>query len=403
MSVLVTDGDQRSTLAVTRSLGRRGIRVVVGETKRISLASSSKYCSSSLLYPSPYTNSEEFYRGVTDYVKSENIDLIIPITDVTTQILSERKDDLPPHASIVIPDAETWKAVSDKSRLLLLAKQHGIAIPETYFIDSPDAVKQLIHKIRYPVVVKPTCSWLSKDGKWSPTHVHYAQSERELQKLYKEKEYLQYPSMIQERITGPGVGVFVLFNHGELITIFGHRRLREKPPAGGVSCLRESIAVEPDWREQAIRLFKPLRWHGVAMMEYKVDQKTGHLYLMEVNGRFWGSLQLAIDAGVDFPYLLYRLALDGHVETPPPYRVGIKSRWLMGDFDHLLARMFHKDRDLDLPNGVSSRGQTLLQFLKFYEPQLHYEIISASDPRPFIYELSQYIKKLFRKRLSTHA
>ena len=89
------------------------------------------------------------------------------------------------------------------------------------------------------------------------------------------------------------------------------------------------------------------------MLEYKQDHRSGVPFLMEVNGRFWGSLQLAVDAGVDFPYLCCQLALGQAPDVPASYTVGVRSRWLLGDLDHLLLRVFHSDRDLPVahPRG----------------------------------------------------
>jgi len=118
---------------------------------------------------------------------------------------------------------------------------------------------------------------------------------------------------------------------------------------------------------------------------------------MEVNARFWGSLQLAIDAGIDFPYLVYQLAR-GQRPVVGPYRVGVKSRWLLGDLDHVLARLFHRDRDLHLPDSAPSKWRTLRDFLRPAGPDTHYEVISRDDPRPFRYELRQYARELSRRR-----
>jgi hypothetical protein len=156
-----------------------------------------------------------------------------------------------------------------------------------------------------------------------------------------------------------------------------------------VSVLRESTAVDPRLREYAKRMLGPIGWHGVAMMEYKQDHRTGELFLMEVNGRFWGSLQLPIDAGVDFPHLVCQLARGHRPEAAPPYQIGVKSRWLLGDVDHLCLRLFKSDRELCLPPGAPSRLRTFVEFMKFAQPGLHYEVASRDDPRPFLYELRQ--------------
>jgi predicted ATP-grasp superfamily ATP-dependent carboligase len=221
--------------------------------------------------------------------------------------------------------------------------------------------------------------------------VHYAASEAELRRLYEQTEYLaSYPSLIQQRIVGAGVGLFGLFDHGELLTAFAHRRLREKPPSGGVSVLCESVPLDARLRDDARRLLGPLRWHGVAMLEYKQEAATGNQFLIEVNGRFWGSLQLAVDAGVDFPYLTCQLALGRRPDATATYRAGVKNRWLLGDLDHLLLRLLHKDRNLSLPDQAPSRLRALIDFLNCSRPGVYDQVASADDPCPFMYELSRY-------------
>jgi predicted ATP-grasp superfamily ATP-dependent carboligase len=203
-----------------------------------------------------------------------------------------------------------------------------------------------------------------------------------------------HPSLIQQRIVGPGIGVFGLFDRGQLLTAFAHKRLREKPPSGGVSVLCESIPVDPRLREEAVRLLGPLGWDGVAMLEYKRDDTTGECFLMEVNGRFWGSLQLAIDAGVDFPYLSCELARGGRPEMPQEYEVGLKNRWMLGDLDHLLGRLFHPRRDLSLPETAPSRWRALIEFVASTRPRVRDQVMSADDPMPFLHELRAYVRSL---------
>jgi glycosyltransferase involved in cell wall biosynthesis/predicted ATP-grasp superfamily ATP-dependent carboligase len=398
MKVFVTDGDQRSALAATVSLGRRGIHVLVGEERKKSLASSSKYCSGHVTYPSPNRDPLGFYHFLLKFLQETQVDIVMPMTDITNYMISEWREELEPYTRLPIPSFENFNFVSSKWELAKRAQAIGIPIPRTHFIEGPEDLQLILNQLEYPVVVKPDRSAsLTKRG-WLTTGVHYAESERELLRLYQEKDYLRYRSLIQERIIGPGLGLSLLFDRGEPVAIFGHRRLREKPPSGGVSVVRESVPVDPSLKDYAIKLLKPIGWHGVAMVEYKLDQRKGQPLLIELNGRFWGSLRLAIDAGVDFPYLLCRLATEGHVEAPQEYQVGVKTRWFLGDLDHLLLRLFKKDRDLHLPPGFPSRARTLINFLKFYSPDLHYEVLSLRDPKPFLYELSAYVQGFFPKR-----
>ena len=394
MTAFVTDGDQRPALAITRSLGRRGIRVLVGEERAASLASASRYCARHVTYPSPYRHPEAFAAWLSAFVAREHVDVVMPVTDVTTRQVSQSQAALARHSAVAVPSLEAFDALTDKGDLLQRAAECGIPIPRTHVVDGFAGLKHVVPRLDYPAVVKPTRSKVLTDRGWVAAGVQYAGCEAELWRLYQETDYLAtHPSLIQERIVGPGIGTFVLFEHGALLTAFAHRRLRETPPSGGVSVLRESAALDPRLAEQAVRLLGPLGWHGVAMLEYKQDARTGVPFLMEVNARFWGSLQLALDAGVDFPHLVYQLAR-GERPLVGPYRAGVKSRWLLGDLDHLLARLFHDGRALHLPDSAPSKWRTLREFLKLTGQDLHYEVISRDDPRPFRHELGQYVKAL---------
>lgn len=121
------------------------------------------------------------------------------------------------------------------------------------------------------------------------------------------------------------------------------------------------------------------------MIEYKVDAESGVPYLMEINGRFWGSLQLAIDAGVDFPRLLLECAEDRAPLAPAPYRVGVRSRWFWGTIDHLVAR-----RHPSAHEGTSVL-RVLRDLLAFWKPNDREEIFCLDDPRPFLRETLQWL------------
>jgi predicted ATP-grasp superfamily ATP-dependent carboligase len=192
--------------------------------------------------------------------------------------------------------------------------------------------------------------------------------------------------MLQRRVCGTADGFFALRWEGGMVAEFAHRRLREKPPAGGESTYRESIAPDPQLFDAGRRLLDALDWNGVAMIECKRDPDTGRHVIMEVNGRFWGSLQLAIDAGVDFPTLLVQCAL-GHI--PPRqkvYRIGVRSRWFWGDVDQLYSRLTHSAAQLHLSNGGLERLRAVIQFLVFRPGRDRCEVWRWNDPAPFVVE-----------------
>ena len=157
--------------------------------------------------------------------------------------------------------------------------------------------------------------------------------------------------------------------------------------------LRESIALPKDMVEATLKLLQRVKWHGVAMVEFKVEKSSRRPLLMEINGRFWGSLQLALDAGVNFPLLLLNMAMGNPATLPENgYRIGVKSRWLLGDLDQLLMRLMKQERSLHLPPGAPSRLQSLMAFCRFFERDLFYEIEQRDDLGPSRFEIMRYLK-----------
>ncbi|HKU51971.1 MAG TPA: ATP-grasp domain-containing protein, partial [Nitrospira sp.] len=395
--VLVTDGDERSALAVTRALGRAGIPVVVGAETARSLAGASRYCVATWQYPSPLKEGSKFVPSLVEAVERFDITTIMPVTDATMQVIAAQRDRFPPSLTRAIPSVDKYDLVSDKYRLMQLAHEMGVPIPDTVFVENGRLPQDMRNVGDYPLIVKPGRSLVLADSTWTKTAVQHVANRRELEQLYEETPYLRRPSLIQRRVEGEGQGIFALCDRGNPVALFAHRRLREKPPSGGVSVLRESIEQPKAMAEYAVRLLQNIGWHGVAMVEFKVEKETGIPRLMEINGRFWGSLQLALDAGINFPFLVYQLATGQPVAVAPTgYRVGVKSRWLLGDLDHLLIRIFNTDKVLRLSPGYPSRTRCALEFMRFFQKGLHYEVESPNDPAPSFYEMRMYLKALVK-------
>ena len=393
MRVLITDGNERAALAVTRALGRAQVEVIVGAESPRSLAGSSRYCRQSFVYPFPYQNPEGFVATLLEMIRNHEIDAVFPISDIAMHVLGPERAQFERYTRMPSPPSEVFQEISDKYRLMQRAVSEGVGIPETIFV--PDGkLERVIDAIsRFPVVVKPGCSLVKDGNQWKKTSVCYAESRADLLQLYQEKAYLRSPSLIQQRVVGAGEGLFVLMQEGTPLGMFAHRRLRERPPSGGVSVLRESIALPKAMVEATLKLLQPVKWHGVAMVEFKTDRDSQRPLLMEINGRFWGSLQLAVDAGVNFPLLLLNMAM-GKAETLPEngYRIGVKSRWLLGDLDQLIMRFKKPDRALNLPPDTPSKFRSLTAFCRFLERDLFYEVEDFDDPGPSRFEVLRYLK-----------
>lgn len=393
--VLVTDGQERAALAVTRSLGQAGLQVVVGSQAPKSLAGASKYCHRTWQYPSPLVDPSKFVSSLVQAVGQLGITAIMPVTDSTMQVLAARRNQFPSGLLKAIPPLESYELVSDKYRLMKLARELEVPIPTTVFVPNGDLAPVLDQVTSYPVVIKPGRSLLMSDGRWIKTSVHFVSQVEELVDLYRRTPYLKHPSLIQQRVEGEGQGVFGIFDQGRPCALFAHRRIREKPPAGGVSVLRESIELPKPMTDYAVKLLEHVKWHGVAMVEFKVDQESQVPRLMEINGRFWGSLQLAIDAGLNFPYLLYQATNGAPVAVlNNPYRVGTRSRWFLGDLDHLLLRLTKSNATLHLGPDAPSRWRCMVDFFAMFRRDLHYEVESLSDPGPAFLEYRTWMRQL---------
>ena len=382
MRVLITDGDTRQALAATRSLGSKGHEVVVLADRSRSLGGASRYCKSAESGPAAIDDSDGFVTSVATLARQWQVDLLLPMTEISTLLLTRHRDRLPPHCRLPFPDHESVRRASNKAEVLVLAQQLGVPVPESVTLGCREDLDDLAGSLRYPRVVKPARSRVLTASGWLSNSVCYAYDEPGLRQLLSELPPESYPVLLQERIVGAGVGVFMLCDHGRSVAYFAHRRLREKPPSGGVSVLCESAPADPVAVGHASRLLESLEWHGPAMVEFKSDSRDGSLRLMEINGRFWGSLQLAIDAGVDFPSLVADMAEGRTPAEPPAYRTGVRCRWLAGDLDSLLLVLLKRRGRANIPPGHPGRLRTLRSFLQFRDQQQRLEIERRDDLGP---------------------
>ena len=388
MRVLVTDGDNRAALAVTRALGRRGHHVVVADRRSPALAQMSRYCATRATYPNPAVDTDGFVTALLETIRVESIDVLLPVADITTMLVTEHRERFEALCRLPVASAEAVTRAADKVEIMRTATRLGVPIPATVYLVAGDDPVAGAAGLSWPIVVKPRRSRLRTASGWVSCTVSYAATPAELRRQVAAVPAEGFPLILQERIEGPGLGVFMCYKRGALVAVFSHRRLREKPPSGGVSVLSESVPVRQDARDCAQRLLDDLRWQGIAMVEFKVDARDDVPRLMEINGRFWGSLQLAIDAGIDFPSILLETLTEAPPTAVPSYRFGVRNRWLWGDFDALLLQLF------------SSRGSApghgrlgaIVEFLRLWQPALHYENPKWSDLGPWRYESRQWIR-----------
>lgn len=392
--VLVTDGEQRAALAITRSLGRAGYAVTVGANGLRSLAGASRHCVERVVLPDPLAAPSDHATRIVDVARQGSMDAVIPVTEASLLALLPVRGALGA-TRLPFPAEESFRRMSDKAALMSLANLQGLSTPRSLVLSTASEAGSLLGgRITFPLVVKPTRSLQERNGRRCKDGPRYVDRPEMLAATLAEVPEDAFPLLAQERIVGQGIGLFLLRWNGRILARFAHRRLREKPPSGGISVYCESVAADASLMERAEGLLAAEDWQGVAMIEFKRDIRDGLAYLMEVNGRFWGSLQLAIDAGVDFPAMLVSAALGRPASRVPDYRVGVRSRWLLGDLDHLVIRLRSSNSRLKLPAGAPGRLRTAADILLPWRSPGRGEIWRRDDPRPARVEMVDWLKHL---------
>lgn len=380
MRVLVTDGQQRKSLAVTRSLGSRGIQVIAAEDTRWAPTLFSKHCSTALVSPSPARQPERYWRWLLEVWQQYHYDLLLPMDDHSLRIVLEHQAELSGLCRTLLPPIASYQVAADKARTALLADRLGINAPRSVLPDDLAGLPQLAACLGYPLVIKPRRSSGSRG-------ITLVRRREDLLPEY-ERVHARYPwPLLQEYIPqGEKFDVCLLYDQaGALRASFVQRELRHFPSDRGPSTVQESCR-RPDLLRVADRLLTKLNWQGIAEVEFMIDPRDGRPQLMEINPRFWGSLACAIQAGVDFPWLYYQLLTTGTCEPQADYPAGLLCRWLLpGDLLHFL----------------SSPGRWQMQppLLPVVRPNLRDDTICWSDPLPTLGVLAACLHYLANKEM----
>lgn len=381
--ILVTDAETRAALAAVRSLGRAGHEIHTTSARPGGLASASRFVRVEHVLPDAEHDPDAWAAALESLCRALRFDRILPITELSLGALYAAGLDA--RLPCLAPSAASYAAATDKHGILEIARQVGIRTPKSVLVEHPDSMTTLPAGFAYPAILKARRSRFRAGAGWGSGPVVLVRSEEDLAHAVRDPGFAQ-GLLVQEFLPGHGEGLFLLARGGECLAAFAHRRLREKPPSGGVSVLREAVEPDPRLLAASQALIARLGLDGVAMVEFRCPPGEEPA-LMEINPRLWGSLQLAIDAGIDFPDLLWRM----HAGLPVPKPVaqlGVRTRWLLGDLDHLLIAL--KRRDMREATG-RTRSAVVLDFLRSFGDGSRLEVLRRDDPRPFLRELRQWL------------
>lgn len=375
-TVLLTNGQQRKTLAAARALGAKGIRVLVGEDTRCNPSGFSRY-SRFVKSPNAREEPELYYRWLTRTIRNYACDMVFPMDDDAMDVAVSHYGPLSRLCALPIPPRDSYLLAQDKGRSAALAERCGVACPKTITVGSMEELREKIRGLAYPVILKPVHSSGSRG-------IRLVQNEEELLARYG-RSGSRYPFPLIQEYVGQGdrYDVCMLVNENqEVKASFVQKELRHFPEEMGPSTVQESV-LYPQLVQSSSEMLAKLPWYGVIEFEYIIDTRDGKPKFMEINPRFWGSLYTALLAGVDFPYLLYKLAEGEEFPSVTNYQTGVRGRWLLpGDLFYFITS---KNRFRMEPPLFAGEGHHVRD-----------DILSFTDPMPAFGFMLACFKYAFR-------
>lgn len=370
--ILVLDCDHKNALAIIRHLGRTKQYVIDGASyHKASIGFYSRYLEKKHLIARPKREPEKYINDLLHLVKTGNYDVLLPVSYISYQLCAHNAKAISKHVHLTLPGVEQIELASSKSKTYQLAEEIGLPYPAVYNVNSEQDLVGL--EVNFPCVIKAPF----EAGK---NIVEYAKDKEELIRKFRSVnsagDFKGEMPIVQDYIKGGGFGFFAYYKEGKCIQYFMHKRIREYPVKGGASTVAESFYDET-LKEYGSRILDHLKWNGIAMVEFKRNDETGIYYLMEINAKFWGSLDLALVCGVNFPQMLID---NSENKTDLPVKENsyhkMRFQWILnGDLLHVLERpwhILHFFRDLFLAkNDFWFRDLAPNLFQLFYIP-LHY-------------------------------
>ena len=378
MKAILTFARGWNCLAAARSLGRRGIEIIAGDEYRFSPTSFSKYTKASFLYPNPDADPAGFLDTLEAIIRKYRVDgeeyVLMPFHRETYLIAANRAR-FEPLVKFAIPTIEQIDQVDDKGTMARLCQQRGLPIPETAVVESPEEFRAAAQTFPYPAFVKVRRLAAAVGIKQVHSAAEAVATFDDFVKRY-HLDASSYP-LLQQAVPGDDYCTTFLFDHGEPRASMTYHNLRTYPVKSGTGVLRETVDA-PAMARFGTALLGSLGWQGVAEVDFRWDRQAEPV-LIEVNPRFWGGLTQSVASGWDYPYMLYRLAIDGtvaavdptntdpnsiHARTETPIVALLATLTEIAQDDTRMEAMRQAFNELKLEYGPGSRFHALRDFFE---------------------------------------
>lgn len=379
--VLVFGDDDRSVLAVVRSMGRAGKQVHLVPFNWNSATARSRYVSKVHYFPRYSDAPAEWLDRLRALLDEHDFDVLMPCCERTILPLDRNRRRFSDQI-VAIPASATLEILNNKQRTRELCDRLDVPTALGHPVRADDTAAGLVADLGLPLLLKVTQSYrlASLSARGSVTLVHELAELEALLAGLPSREGL----LVERFFEGEGVGLSVLADAGAISQAFQHRRLCETGTEGG-SSLRISEAIDPRLHQAVARIVAATELTGVAMFEFRRNRHSGAFILIEVNARFWGSLPLAIAAGVDFPLYLYEQLVEGRIAPQMAYSIDLRGRNFLRDL-HAIA-MTVRSGPRHWPRALLRLGGFFLQPLGWLTGRERSDTLALDDLRPGIAQL----------------
>jgi len=386
---LVLDASLRQALATVRSLGRRELTVAVVETHPEAPAFASRWCREGFVFPAQ-EGTDAYAALLEQCLERTGARVLIAANDATIALLRRHRARLEQRIRLTLAPEPALATAISKERTLEAARRLGVPVPRQIIVRDGGDVGVALKEIGLPMVIKPSESWLWNGREGARLGAYLAVTAAEAREVVEAVTRFGEGALIQQLLTGRREAVSFLYADGEVYARFAQWAKRSSPPLGGNSVLRQSIAIPSDIGRYAESLVRSINLEGYCEVEFRRDA-AGLPYLMEINPRLSASVEIAVRAGVDFPYLLYQWASGGPIDRVAGHRTGGWMRHLGGDITTTLAALRQRGRP-----GITTPGRTLWDFgLSFLKP-MAYDYVQWTDPLPAVRATTNFARDAIR-------
>lgn len=398
--VILLGADSQIGLSVIRELGEHDVPVYAISKSADGVGLYSRYLRMGFIHRE---RDEHLLALLREIAVEHRAPYVMTVSERDIAFLNDHRDSLA-GLRLLIPDASAMAAVVDKQHIYDIAQSLGLQVPKAIAVN-PDGTVSGVEELRYPVILKwsnPATIMPDLRAHGLPFHkAEYCHSADELREALERYDVVGRYPLIQGYCPGHGLGHMIFMHNGRALLRFQHRRVHEWPPEGGYSTLCESLPTDANapLMAQSVELLRAIGWEGPAMVEYRYEPEADSAVLMEINGRFWGSLPLAYHAGARFAWLLYQQIGRGQeVPDAASYQPGLRCKFVLPDLKRLLRLLFARQRIQDRTLVIRPLRELWLFLCYPFGAGNRYYILSVSDPRPAIHECRLLLRRLLPGR-----